>query len=403
MPSPRSVSRERSSFGGEGRPLSSASMTSLGTMAWSMVGDEAPRRLEGGWLRVDQPFDLTGRPTTPYYAHPQRLVSQFEEPAEVLSKRKISMELVRAAKAGSAAEIDKLLSEGADANFVDPMGVSPVMKAAQIGNLDALNRLLEETPDLTLVNEDGRNALHLALYWGQCLGDDQGGCVGALVRAGCARNHLDHNGEFPVDLMCRALVPQPKVHTKRMKLLAPLRASLNCRAINTSDFDEIFDDSEDPFVVQEKLDAQAASVFGLKERVYTFGVVEKGEERRQRIKISNTGTLPCVVSLTIAPQSEDVDEESFPLSIEPKSLSLQQRAFDYVEVILKAGAGGKFTGVFTASVQAEGAVVGAGEEAAAEGERLAFQVRAEVPRDPDEPEPAPAKKGGKKPAKKKKK
>lgn len=377
--------------------MSSASMTSLGTMSWSMVGDDAPRRLDGGWLRIDQPFDLSGQPQAAYYAHPQKLISQYEEPDEVVSKRKLSVQLMHTAKAGSADEIDKLLSDGADVDFCDPMGVSPTMAAAQAGNLDALKRLLEESPDLTLVNEDGRNALHLAMLWGQCVGDD-GGCIGALVRAGCSRQDLDHAGKFPVDLMCHALI-QPKVLKRRMKRMAPLVPSLNCRTINTSNFDELFDESEDPFVVQEQLDSHAASVFGLKERTYTFGVVEKGEVRQQRIKISNTGTLPCDITLNVAPKSDDVDAEGFPISIEPKSISLPQRTFDYVTLCFSAGSGGKFVGLMTARVDDEADQTT--EAVDTETDRLlSFEVHAEVPRDPNEPEPEPPKKGKKKKKKK---
>lgn len=418
MPPSRPVSRE-GSF--ESRPLSSASMTSLGTMSWSMIGDDAPRRLSGGWLRVDQPFDLSGEPQPAYYAHPQKLVAQYAEPEEVLAQRKLSMQLVRAARTSGADAIDKLLNEGADVDFTDPMGVSPTMSAAQAGNLDALKRLLKESPDLTLVNEDGRSALHLAVLWGQCIGEENG-CIGALVRAGCSRGATDYAGQFPVDLMCRALT-QPKMHKQRMKLMAPLKSLLNCRAINTSDFDEIFEDSDDPFVVQEQLGAQAVNVFGLKERAYAFGVVEKGETRQQRIKISNTGTLPCVVALTVTPKSENFDMDTFPISIEPKTLTIQERGCEYATLSFTAGASGKIVGVVTAEAgdgqakaepEPEPPKKGAKKPPAkeepkdekADGETdnlLKFEVRAEVPRDPNEPEPDPPKKGGKKPAPKKKK
>jgi len=356
-----------------------------------MVGDDAPRRLEGGWVRVDQPLDLTGQPQAPYYAHPQKLVAQYEEPDEVVAQRKLSMQLVRAAKASSVEAIDKLLSEGAEVDFSDPMGVSPTMAAAQAGNLATLKRLLEESPDLTLVNEDGRSALHLAVLWGQCIGDE-GGCIGALVRAGSSRGALDHAGKFPVDLMCRALT-QPKMLNKRMKLMVPLKRLLNCRAINTNDFDEIFDDSDNPFVVQEQLDPQAANVFGLKERAYSFGIVDKGEVRQQRIKISNTGTLPCAVALSVGPKSEDDDTDTFPISIEPKSLSIPQRGCEYASLTFTAGAGGKMMGLVTVRVDDDGD--GADEET---DRLLRFEVLGEVPRDPNEPEPEPpkAKKGKKK-------
>jgi hypothetical protein len=354
-----------------------------------MVGEDAPRRLEGGWVRVDQPLDLTGQPQAGYYAHPQKLVAQYEEPEEVVAQRKLSMQLVRAAKASGAEAIEQLLGKGADIDFSDPMGVSATMAAAQAGNLAALKRLLEESPDLALVNEDGRSALHLAVLWGQCIGDE-GGCVGALVRAGCSRGALDHAGKFPVDLMCRALT-QPKMHKKRMQLMAPLKGLLNCRAINTHDFDEIFDDSDDPFVVQERLDAQAANVFGLQERAYAFGVVEKGEVRQQRIKISNTGTLSCVVALSVRPKSEDVDAETFPISIEPNSLSIPQRSCEYATLTFTAGAGGKMVGLATIRVDDDGS--GGGEET---DRLLSFEVLGEVPRDPNEPEPEPPKKGKKK-------
>lgn len=361
-----------------------------------MVGDDAPRRLEGGWVRVDQPLDLTGQPQAAYYAHPQKLVAQYEEPDEVVAQRKLSMQLVRAAKASSAEAIDKLLSEGAEVNFSDPIGVTPTMAAAQAGNLATLERLLEESPDLAQVNEDGRSALHLAVLWGQCIGDE-GGCIGALVRAGCSRGALDHAGQFPVELMCRALT-QPKMHKKRMQLMAPLKGLLNCRAINTNDFDEIFDDSNDPFVVQEQLDAQASNVFGLRERAYAFGIVEKGEVRQQRIKISNTGTLPCAVALSVGPKSEDVDAETFPISIEPKSLSIPQRCSEYASLTFTAGAGGKMVGLATARVDDDGG--GADKET---DRLLSFEVLGEVPRDPNEPEPEPPKKGkGKGKGKKKK-
>jgi hypothetical protein len=229
-------------------------MTSLGTVAWSVTADDAPLRLSGGWVRVDQAVDMAGRATTPYYAHPSKRLSQFEEPEVVRSQNKLSLELVKAAKAGSAAEIDALLQKGAEVNCADPMGTSPAMKAATFGNLDALTRLLEEQPDLTLCNEDGRNALHLAVLWGRCLCGGDGGCVGALIRAGCARNQMDDAGEFPIDLSCRALQPtngQPlprfpqtaelRQVQKQIQAMAKWLSFLKCASINTDDYDALFD------------------------------------------------------------------------------------------------------------------------------------------------------------------
>lgn len=243
----------------EQRPLSSCSMTSLGTVAWSVQADDAPLQLSGGWLRVDSAVDMAGDAVGPYYAHPNKRLSQFEEPEVVRTQNKLSLELVKAAKAGSASDIDTLLKQGAEVNGTDPMGISPVMKAATFGNLDALTRLLAEGPDLTLCNEDGRNALHLAVFWGRCLCGGDGGCVGALTRAGEMRNQMDDAGEFPVDLSCRALPPAnghplprfPQTEElrqiqKQVQAMTKWVSRLECCSINTEDFDALFDN---PFVI----------------------------------------------------------------------------------------------------------------------------------------------------------
>ena len=176
-----------------------------------------------GWVKV------TPAAGAPYYAHAKTQATSFTEPQELREHRAHNMELVHAS---TAEDVDRFLFAGAELNCQDPMGVSPVMKAAMLGNCPVLERLLEEKPDLSLREaETGRTALHLAVCWGHCvnmrirkgeLEKTPGGTVGALIRAGCSLEDPDGNGETVLQLSCRALEPRPEFKAEREPIMARL-------------------------------------------------------------------------------------------------------------------------------------------------------------------------------------
>jgi tRNA C32,U32 (ribose-2'-O)-methylase TrmJ len=60
-----------------------------------------------------------------------------------------------------------------------------------------------------------------------------------------------------------------------------------------------------------QLEEGAENAFGVKEKAFTFGTLEKGSaEVTQRVRIANTGTVECSVALSIAPQASYVHTRS---------------------------------------------------------------------------------------------
>mmetsp|Transcript_7421 Transcript_7421/g.12546 ORF Transcript_7421/g.12546 Transcript_7421/m.12546 type:complete len:180 (-) Transcript_7421:411-950(-) len=84
-----------------------------------------------------------------------------------------------AAADGDERALSALLDDGANCNHVRPDGFSPLMIAAQEGNLDCTLRLLEcDTCELNRSDKFGYTACHLAAHWGNA------GTLRALLAAG---------------------------------------------------------------------------------------------------------------------------------------------------------------------------------------------------------------------------
>lgn len=178
---------------------------------------QTTERLALGWVLV--------RPAegSPYYAQPRTQKTQYDEPDELRHLRQLSLDLVDTAEAGTSEDIENLLSQGADVNAQDPAGVTPVMKAVMFNNTDALARLLEEAPDLSVRDTAyGRVPLLWAAFWGHCVGDPPGGSVGMLIRAGANPDDVDNAGKHAMDLCCLALDGQPEVRVERLPILERL-------------------------------------------------------------------------------------------------------------------------------------------------------------------------------------
>ena len=181
---------------------------------------QTTERLGLGWVLVSPAEGA------PYYAQLRTQKTQYDEPRELRELRQLSLDLVRAAEAGGAEDIDKLLVQGAALNAPDAAGVTPVMKAAMFGNTRALVRLLEEGPDLSCRDtKHGRTPLLWAVVYGQCVGDSLGGCVGMLIRAGANPEDVDSAGQRAMDLCCLAL--EAEVRTERQHVMQRLLSVLN--------------------------------------------------------------------------------------------------------------------------------------------------------------------------------
>merc|ERR1711934_311226 len=73
-----------------------------------------------------------------------------------------SSSIFAAAKTGGEEDVDKLIRGGCPVNIRDSSGNSPAHVAAQAGNLVALQALVYQGTDITLVNKKGLTALQLA-------------------------------------------------------------------------------------------------------------------------------------------------------------------------------------------------------------------------------------------------
>ncbi|MFC3907854.1 ankyrin repeat domain-containing protein [Legionella dresdenensis] len=74
----------------------------------------------------------------------------------------INYELLFSAKTNDLPSLEKALGKGAEINFQDNQGYSALMYAASGSHLNIVEFLIEENADLTLENNDGVEALHLA-------------------------------------------------------------------------------------------------------------------------------------------------------------------------------------------------------------------------------------------------
>jgi uncharacterized protein len=117
--------------------------------------------------------------------------------------------LIRAAKAGDSASIQRLLDHGAKADLANSLGVTPLMAAAGIGSttidirarfrneqkcIAAAKLLLKAGVDVNAANNNGQTALHGAAQSGW------NGFVQLLADHGAAIDAKDHFGSTPLDI-----------------------------------------------------------------------------------------------------------------------------------------------------------------------------------------------------------
>lgn len=76
----------------------------------------------------------------------------------------MSKELIDAVKAGTAADVQRLLAAGADINFRDAEGATPLMVAAEAGNLPMVQELIRAGADVSARDGRGWTALVRAVY-----------------------------------------------------------------------------------------------------------------------------------------------------------------------------------------------------------------------------------------------
>ena len=87
-----------------------------------------------------------------------------------------------------------LLDKGADINAVNDQGTTPLMKAAQTGQLTLTQKLAGMKANLALQDQVGNTALHLAIGGGFNL------VVVELLKAGACRSTKNNAGKTAVEL-----------------------------------------------------------------------------------------------------------------------------------------------------------------------------------------------------------
>ncbi len=73
-----------------------------------------------------------------------------------------SKELLKAAGKGEVAKIKELLEQGADINYKDSRGYTPVLKVLEKQNVEALKTILRAKPDLSINTPEGDSILMMA-------------------------------------------------------------------------------------------------------------------------------------------------------------------------------------------------------------------------------------------------
>ncbi len=95
---------------------------------------------------------------------------------------------------GDAPRTRVLLDAGADPNAVSVGGITPLMAAAQTGDLARVRMLLEAGADPNAVEKDGRSALHMAAWRA---GEDM---IRLLLEAGARPDIRNNSTQTPADV-----------------------------------------------------------------------------------------------------------------------------------------------------------------------------------------------------------
>jgi ankyrin repeat protein len=120
--------------------------------------------------------------------------------------------LIRAAR-GKQASLDALLACGADVNYQPSSGWTPLAAAASFGDVDIVQRLIDQGATIDKISVDGRTAL--------CLAADRGwvDVVKLLLQKGAAPTLVDKEGNSP--LMLAAMQGHHEVVTALLAGMKP--------------------------------------------------------------------------------------------------------------------------------------------------------------------------------------
>eukprot|EP00927_Polykrikos_kofoidii_P061234 TRINITY_DN56098_c0_g1_i1.p1 TRINITY_DN56098_c0_g1~~TRINITY_DN56098_c0_g1_i1.p1 ORF type:complete len:926 (+),score=240.92 TRINITY_DN56098_c0_g1_i1:85-2862(+) len=121
-------------------------------------------------------------------------------PLTAATRRRLGEQLLEAAFTGSHREVDRLLNEGADIEFVDREGYSPLSQAAIAGHTPVCGQLLRALADPNHAAKDGRAPLHRAAFHGWV------NAVDLLLNSAADPSLKDEDGKTPADLAGREKV-----------------------------------------------------------------------------------------------------------------------------------------------------------------------------------------------------
>lgn len=106
-------------------------------------------------------------------------------------------DLMLAARQGDVQQLQKLIAAGADVNFTDEQGLTPLLVASRLGNRQTVRLLLAAGADITVRDRNGTFVLLAAVYSRNEL------LVSDLVALGVDVNARDPAGATPLTIAGR--------------------------------------------------------------------------------------------------------------------------------------------------------------------------------------------------------
>ena len=103
--------------------------------------------------------------------------------------------LLQACALGNTDIAGVLLDAGADRNVRNDNQITPLLEVATQGSIETLTRLLQAKPDIHAVDQEGKNALHLA-----CANNASPDFIKQLIQSGIVTDHRDTLGLRAVDI-----------------------------------------------------------------------------------------------------------------------------------------------------------------------------------------------------------